>query len=148
MSLERYDEILGSLKTNPYRMRTKLTIALACQIATHAGDHPQKSELKNLTREHTNLEKISASSQERAEKTLASLSKLEGQVSSLNAKLESDKEKVVTLHGTMASRLSDKDQQIAYLEKQLVSPLGDSKKMNTKRKPRRRATTSTNGCMP
>ena len=108
----------------------------------------QKSELNNLTRENTKLETIGVSSLVRSEKTLASLSKLQGQVSGLNVKLESEKEKVVTLHGTMASRLSDKDEQIASLGKHLFSLLANSRKLNTECKPGRRATISTDGCMP
>jgi chromosome segregation protein len=99
---------------------------------TAIADH--KSELKNLMREKINLETINASSLVRVEKTQASLSQLEGEMSGLNVMLESEKEKLTTLTSTMATRLSDKDQLIASIEKQLVSQHVGSKKTRTKRK--------------
>jgi len=100
---------------------------------TTVAEH--QNELKNLTRENTNLETINASSLMRVEKTLASMSKLEGQVTGLSARLESEKGRVAALQNTMATRLSDKDQLIASLEQQLASLPVDSKMKRTKRKP-------------
>jgi hypothetical protein len=94
----------------------------------------QKSELKNLMRENTNLETINAGLSARSHKTQSSLSKLEGQVSGLTVMLDAEKEKLVALQSTMATRLNDKDQLIASFKKQVV-PQSVAAKKKTKRKP-------------
>lgn len=135
----KHDEQLEQLQQAIAEQRTEFELRIESVTNELTGSRTtlaeQKSELKNLMRENTNLETISASSLVRVDKTLASLSKLEGQVSGLNASLESEKDKLATLQSTMATRLSDKDQLIDSLEKQLVSLPVDSKKKKGKHKP-------------
>jgi hypothetical protein len=86
-----------------------------------------------LTRENTNLSMINAGLSARVEKTLASLSTVQAQVSSQTVLLDAEKEKVAALQVAMATRLDDKDQLIASLKKQ-VAPQSVVAKKKTKRK--------------
>ncbi|MDB4222217.1 DNA-binding protein [Granulosicoccus sp.] len=92
-----------------------------------------KSELKNLSREKTNLETINVGLSARVDKTLASLSTVQAQVSGQSVLLDVEKEKVAALQVAMATRLDDKNQLIASLKKQVVQQSVVSKK-KTKRK--------------
>ena len=101
---------------------------------TAATEH--KSELKNLKRENTNLATINSGLSTRVDKALASMSKLEGQVSGHTVMLDAEREKLTALRSTMATRLEDKDHLIASLEKQVDAAQVELKKKSAKRKPR------------
>ena len=101
--------------------------------ASRTAATEQKSELKSLTREKTNLQTINAGLSARVDKTLASLSTVQAQVSGQTVLLDAEKEKVATFQVAMATRLDDKDQLIASLKKQVV-PQSVVAKKKTKRK--------------
>lgn len=101
--------------------------------ASRAAVTEHKSELKNLTRENTNLSTINAGLSARVDKTLESLSTVQAQVSSQTVLLEAEKERVAAFRVAMTTRLDDKDQLIASLKKQVFQQSVVAKK-KTKRK--------------
>lgn len=94
----------------------------------------QKSKLKNLVRENTNLVTINNGLTAREEKTQTVVLNLEGKVSGLAVMLEAEKEKLAALQSTMETRLYDKEQLITSLKEQVASKSAVLKK-KTKRKP-------------
>jgi chromosome segregation ATPase len=103
--------------------------------ASRTAATEQKSELKSLAREKTNLQTINAGLSARVDKALASLSTVQAQVSGQTVLLDAEKEKVAALQVAMTTRLDDKDQLNASLKKQVV-PQSVVAMKKTKRKMR------------
>ena len=145
---DRQASLLGPLQMKCDKQLEQLQQAIAVQraefgrrieslskevTASRAAVTEHKSELKNLTRENTNLSTINAGLSARVEKTLASLSTVQAQVSSHTVLLDAEREKVAAVQVAMATRLDDKDQLIASLKKQ-AGPQSVVSKKKTKRK--------------
>ena len=131
------DKQLGQLQKALAEQRTEFEQRIASLskevTASRTAVTEHKSELKNLTRENTNLSTINAGLSARIDKTLASLSTVQAQASSQTALLGAEKEKVAAFQVAMTTRLEDKDQLIASLKKQVVQQSVVAKK-KTKRK--------------
>ena len=128
--LEQLQQALAEQRTEFEQRIESLSIELT---VSRTAATEQKSEIKSLARENTNLETINAGLSVRVDKALASLSTVQAQVSGQTVLLDAEKEKVAALQVVMATRLDDKDQLIASLKKQVV-PQSVVAKKKTKRK--------------
>jgi chromosome segregation ATPase len=137
---DRQAALLGPLQMKCDKQLEQLQQAIAEQRTEfeqriESLSNEQKSELKSLAREKTNLQTINAGLSARVDKALASLSTVQAQVSGQTVLLDAEKEKVAALQVAMTTRLDDKDQLNASLKKQVV-PQSVVAMKKTKRKMR------------
>ncbi len=126
------------------RQSDELTQALRREISEQRSDHEkrveelkevvaaartslaeQRSQLDALQRENTNLSTVNNGLSVRIDKTQSTLASADAQLLTLNAQRTAEQREGKTLQSMMTSRLVDKDELIASLQRQIAEPPSD-----------------------